>query len=255
MWIFKAFLFVHVATGAVGLVALWPPLLGRKGNPLHKRAGRVFAYALLVTSACAVGMSLCTLYAPAETHPHIKDLGLIVGLFGWMMLYLSVFTMTLLWFGLACIRNRRDHAAHRNPLTLGLQAATLATALLCAFEGWRTGQPLMILISGLGLTAATLNTRFILTSRPPPNEWLVQHMRSFVGAGVSVYTAFFSFGAANLLPQIAFNPLLWAAPTVTGIAVILYQQRAIRAAPTGRRPLQAGHELELKSRVRARGPA
>ena len=235
MAIFKVFLAVHVATGAIGLVALWVPLLGRKGSPLHKTWGRVFAYALLVTNVCAVGMSVLTLHAPAETHPHIADVVLIESLFGWMMLYLSLFTATLLWFGLECVRNRARHAAHRNATTLGLQLATFTSALLCAVMGWRAGQPLMILIAGLGVTASVLNARFILDPAPQPGEWLVQHMRSFVGAGVSVYTAFFSFGAANLLPAVAFNPLLWAAPTIAGISVILVQQRRLRA-PRARRP-------------------
>ncbi len=234
MVLFNVFLVIHVATGAIGLLTLWPPLVGRKGTASHKQWGRVFAYCLLVTSACAIGMSVLTLYDPLGTHPHISDVTMIRGLFGWMMLYLSVFTATLLWFGLECIRNRQSHARHRNPLTLGLQLATVLAALLCALYGLMNGQPLMMLISGLGITAATLNTRFILMPNPPRNEWLVQHMRSFVGAGVSVYTAFFSFGAANLLPAIAFNPLLWAAPTLAGISVILYQQRAIRH-PSGRR--------------------
>ena len=239
MWLFKALLTIHVVTGAVGLVALWVPLLGRKGSPLHKAWGRIFAYCLLVTSACAIGMSLLTLRAPAETHPHIADVTLIRSLFGWMMLYLSIFTATLLWFGLQCIKNRARHDAHRNALTLGLQFATFASAILCALQGWLAGQPLMLLIAGLGVVAATLNTRFILDPSPRGNEWLVQHMRSFVGAGVSVYTAFFSFGAANLLPAVAFNPLLWAAPTIAGISVILYQQRRIRAPRARRAALSA----------------
>ena len=239
MLLFNGLLAVHVVAGATGLVALWPPLLGRKGSDRHKQWGRVFAYCLLVTSFCAIGMSLCTLYAPLETHPKLTDIRMIRSLFGWMMLYLSVFTATLVWFGLQCIRNRQRHEAHRNVVTLGLQLATITAALLCAVQGWLAEQPLMILISGLGITAATLNTRFILMDNPPRNEWLIQHMRSFVGAGVSVYTAFFSFGAANLLPAVAFNPLLWAAPTIVGISVILFQQRAIRGLAGRRSGLQS----------------
>ncbi len=239
MWLFNGLLAVHVVTGAIGLIALWPPILGRKGSDRHKQWGRTFAYCLLTTSLCAVGMSLCTLYAPLETHPRLTDERMIRSLFGWMMLYLSIFTATLVWFGLQCVRNRQRHGAHRNPLTLGLQFATIGAAVLCAVQGWLAGQPLMILISSLGITAACLNTRFILYVNPPRNEWLIQHMRSFVGAGVSVYTAFFSFGAANLLPAVAFNPLLWAAPTIVGISVILYQQRAIRGPSQRRSGLQS----------------
>lgn len=235
MSVFNGLLVLHVAAGAVGLIALWVPLIGRKGSPRHKWWGRVFSTCLLATGAFAIGMSLCTLAAPFETHPKLDDIVLIRGLFGWMMLYLSTFTMALAWFGVQCVRNKRDHARHRNPLTLGLLAATVLTALACAGYGALHGEPLMIAIALLGITTAALNMRFILTPAPAPNEWLVQHMRALVGAGVSVYTAFFSFGAANLLPQVAFSPVLWAAPTIAGIAVIIYHQARIRGQVAGRR--------------------
>lgn len=228
MWTFDVFLVIHVVSGALGLVALWPPMLGRKGGEVHRRWGRVFAYTLLVTSACAVGMSLCTLYEPLQTHPKLTDDRMVRGLFGWMMLHLAVFTMSLAWFGLQCARHRNDTRRHRNPVTLGLQLATFLSALACAGYGALNGQPLMIGVSMLGLVTAVLNTRFIMSNEPERTEWLVQHLRALVGAGVSVYTAFFSFGAANLMPAIAFNPILWAAPTVLGVGVIGYHQLRVR---------------------------
>jgi hypothetical protein len=50
-----------------------------------------------------------------------------------------------------------------------------------------------------------------------------------VGAGISVYTAFFAFGAVRLLPEIALTPGLWAIPLVTGLILIIYHQRAVMA--------------------------
>ena len=50
-----------------------------------------------------------------------------------------------------------------------------------------------------------------------------------VGAGISVYTAFFAFGAVRLLPELALTPGLWAIPLVTGLALIIYHQRAVMA--------------------------
>ena len=226
--VFHSLLVVHVVAGTIGLATLWPPLVGAKGGATHKAIGRVFAWCLIVTGICAAGMSLCTLYAPLETHPKLDDLNLILSLFGWMMLYLSTFTVALAWYGLQCARLKRDHKGHRNPLTVGLQIATLVTAVLCAGQGLRYGQPLMLAIASLGLIAASLNLRYIFSATPPAREWTVQHMRCMVGAGVSVYTAFFSFGAANLLPAVAFNPILWASPTLIGIAVIATHQLRLR---------------------------
>ena len=144
--------------------------------------------------------------------------------------------------GLLCIRNRRRHERNRHPLNLFLQLATFVTAANCAVQGFALGNGLMVGISVVGLTAAILNTRFILRSAPPVNEWLIQHTRGLVGAGISVYTAFLAFGAVNLLPAYAFNPYVWATPTVLGVGLLLYHQFRItgqRRRVTGARPAAA----------------
>ena len=56
-----------------------------------------------------------------------------------------------------------------------------------------------------------------------------------VGAGISVYTAFLTFGAARLMPQHAFNPYMWATPIVLGISLIIYHQQRIARMSGGRR--------------------
>ena len=250
MTLFHALLVLHVATGAIGLLTMWVPLVGRKGGPAHKRWGRVFAWCIMATATFAVGMSLLTLADPAGTHPKIADLALIRCLFGWMMLHLSVFTVLLAWFGLETIRNRREHAGHRNVVTIALQAATLVTGFACAWFGWRDGFPLMIAIVPLGVVTVALQARFILAAEPARNDWQIQHMRALVGAGVSVYTAFFSFGAANTFPEIAFNPVLWAAPTIAGCAVIAYHQRRLAGRVAGAR---VPGEAEASVSAAARG--
>ena len=55
----------------------------------------------------------------------------------------------------------------------------------------------------------------------------MQHSRGLVGAGISVYTAFLAFGAVNLLPEYALNPVLWAMPTTLGVTYLLYHQAKI----------------------------
>jgi hypothetical protein len=227
MWLFDQLVRAHIATGTVGLIAMWVPVIGRKGGARHKRWGKVFAWTMLLTGAIAIGISVCTLIYPLETHDFWDDAALVRGVFGWMMIYLATMTIMLAWYGLLCIRNKRQHHRNRNSVNFVLQFLTLATAANCAWHGFMLKQPLMIGISSVGLTAAVLNTRFILTKSPPHNEWLIQHTRGLVGAGISVYTAFLAFGAVNLLPAYAFNPFVWATPTVLGVALLLYHQSRI----------------------------
>ncbi|MBX2880849.1 MAG: hypothetical protein KTR32_12990 [Granulosicoccus sp.] len=215
---------MHIVTGTVGLITMWVPIVGRKGGSAHKRWGKIFAQALLYTGVIAIGISLVTLRYPLETHPFSDDAPLVRGLFGWMMLYLATLTIMLSRYGMWCIANRRNHAQNKTPLNLALQAATFITAANCAWHGYQLEQSLMMGIAVVGLLAALLNTRFIFQKKPPLNEWLIQHTRGLVGAGISVYTAFFAFGAVNLMPQLAFNPVLWATPTTLGVALLLYHQ-------------------------------
>ncbi len=221
---FHELVLAHIVTGAVGLITLWVPVLGRKGGRNHKRWGIVFARSLLATGVFAIGISLCTLAAPLETHPFWDDAALVRGVFGWMMLYLAVMTVNLANYGLLCVRNRNDHARNRTAVNLFLQGATFVTAVNCAVQGLLLGQPLLVGMAIVGIAAGILNTRFILQRDPPRMEWLIQHSRGLVGAGISVYTAFFAFGAVNLMPALAFNPVLWATPCTLGISYLLWHQ-------------------------------
>lgn len=228
--LFEILVAMHIVTGSVGLIAMWVPVVGRKGSPTHRKWGKVFAYSMLTTGSIAIGISLCTLHSPLETHPFWDDAEQIRGVFGWMMLYLATMTIMLAWYGLLCIRNKRHHERNRNVVNFVLQLVTFLLALNCAIRGYVLGQPLMIGIAVVGLAAAILNTRFIFTTDPPLNEWLIQHTRGLVGAGISVYTAFLAFGAVNLLPAYALNPYVWATPTVLGVSVLLYHQARITLA-------------------------
>lgn len=228
--LFEILVAMHIATGTVGLISMWVPVVGKKGSLTHKKWGKVFAYTMLATGSIAIGISLCTLHSPLETHPFWDDAAQIRGVFGWMMLYLATMTIMLAWYGLLCIRNKRHHEKNRNAVNLTLQLVTFVLALNCAIRGYLIEQPLMIGIAVVGLAAATLNTRFVFTARPPVNEWLIQHTRGLVGAGISVYTAFLAFGAVNLLPAYALNPWVWAMPTVLGVTLLLYHQTRITMA-------------------------
>ena len=228
--LFEILVAMHILTGSIGLICMWVPVAGRKGSPRHRKWGKVFAYTMLATGTLAIGISMCTLHSPLATHPFWDDPAQIRGVFGWMMLYLATMTIMLAWYGLLCIRNKRDHGRNRNPLNLFLQFVTFVLALNCAVRGYVLGQPLMIGIAIIGLAAAVLNTRFIFQAKPPINEWLIQHTRGLVGAGISVYTAFLAFGAVNLLPEYALNPFIWAMPTVLGVSLLVYHQAKITLA-------------------------
>ncbi len=195
---------------------------------------------MLVTGSIAVVISSMTIHDPVGTHPGLDfPVPLIRGIFGWMMLYLAILTINLAWYGWECIQNRKTHVRQRRFLNLFSQAVLLVAAANCLWQGWllrdfflQEGriEPLLIMgISMVGFATVATNLRFMLRRHPGPQDWLKEHLKGLVGAGISVYTAFLAFGAVRFVPELALHPGLWAVPLVTGLAIILYHWRKIWA--------------------------
>ncbi|MEM6774863.1 MAG: hypothetical protein AAF640_08450 [Pseudomonadota bacterium] len=231
--VFEIFVALHIVTGSVGLVSFWVPVIGRKGGPGHARYGKLFALMMLLTGSFAIAISLTTLSDPVGTHPQLVDHpdfaqpGLIAGIFGAMMLYLATLTINLAWHGWLCIRDRTGPTANRAWHNQLLQVLLTVVAANCAWQGWLLRQELMIAISFVGFATVATNLWYMYKPNPRPVDRIKEHIKSLVGAGISVYTAFFAFGAVRLLPEIALTPALWSVPLITGITLILYHQRAV----------------------------
>lgn len=231
MTLFKILLAAHIATGAVGLLLFWVSVLSKKGGQFHRRWGLVFTYSMLVTGCIAFGMGLSTLVDPIGTHPHLEpaewDAVKIRAIFGWMMLYLAILTISLAWHGFRAVRNKRRHEQNRTPFDIGLQLLVIVAALNCALRGWLDGQPLMIGISVVGVASGATNLFFIFRDGPPRYAYMVEHMKALVGAGISVYTAFMTFGLVRLRPDHALSPTAWAIPLSIGLSIIFYHHYQI----------------------------
>jgi hypothetical protein len=229
MLLFEVFLWVHILFGATGAVTFWIALATRKGGGTHKTWGRIFARSLLVTGICAMGMSLCTLAWPVETHPKIADIVLVRSIFGWMMFYLGLLTVSLCWHGLQVIHHKHDHRQNQRPFDVGLQLAVIAAAANCALQGWLSGWYLMIGMALVGFASAGTNLLFAFTEKPWRLQYLVEHFKALVGAGISVYTAFLAFGAVRFMPSGALSGILWFPPIVVGVSIIVYWRQRTRA--------------------------
>ena len=223
--LFIALVGFHIVTGATGAISFWVPVIGRKGGVVHRRWGRVFTHVLLVTGSLAMSLSLLTLYDPLGTHPHLVgqfDAPFIRGIFGWMMLYLGTLTINLTWYGWLCVAYKHNRVAMREWKNLLLQVILIIASGNCAYQGLKIDQFLMVAISLVGFATAGTNLWFLYKPKPAAKDWLKEHLKALVGSGISVYTAFMAFGSVRIFPMLALNPLMWAIPLSTGIAIILY---------------------------------
>ncbi len=233
----------HLITGSVGLVLFWVAVATRKGGPAHVKWGLVFVYALLATGCLAVAMSTLTLLSPYGTHPTFathpiwRDRVLTEALFGWMMQYLAVLTLSLAWHGWRAVKNKKDHARDRHWLNVTLQVLVMILAVNVAVRGWVLAQPTMLGISVVGLASGATNLWYAFHPAPKLFSYLYEHAKALVGAAISAYTAFLAFGLVRAMPDHAFNPVLWAMPCTIGLGIIVWHQ--VRIAKMRGRALAA----------------
>ena len=224
---------LHIATGTVGLVAVWIPIAGKKGGVLHRRVGTLFVQSMLATGFTAVAISMTTLSDPTGTHPHLaehpifSDPQVITNIFGWMMLYLATLTINLAWQGWLSMRSGADHLQNRVWHNLVSQVLLAVVSANCFVRGAVSMEPMMMGMSMVGFATVGTNLWFIYKPHPIPTDRIKEHIKCLVGAGISVYTAFFAFGAVRLIPELALQPGLWAVPLIVGLTLIIYHQRAV----------------------------
>jgi hypothetical protein len=245
--LFRVFVWAHLMTGTVGLVLFWVSgVFSRKGGAPHKKWGLVFTYCMLFTGSMAIGMSTLTLIDPMATHPHFvthpmfSDPTLVRGLFGWMMQYLAILTISLAWHGWGAVRNKRNHVANRGVLNVFLQFLVIVAAVNTAVHGLLIGQPVMLGLPVVGVASGVTNLVFAFGNAPKQFAYLIEHVKALVGAAISGYTAFLAFGLVRLMPEEVFSPFLWSIPLVVGLTIIFYHTfRFVRLRARGASPRSA----------------
>jgi hypothetical protein len=238
LWIFHTLVIAHILAGATGAISFWIPVVGRKGGPAHRKWGQVFSLALLCTGSYALCMSLLSLYDPMGTHPHLVgrfDEVFVRGFFGHLMLCAAILTINLVWYGWMLVRHRANQALNRTRTMYALQWLTIGAAINCAAQGWMMGEKLLIGLAVVGVATGATNLWFLAKDRPTREDWLKEHVKALVGAGISVYTAFLAFGSVRIFPELALNPLMWAIPLTIGMAIIIWHRLAIDRAARQRR--------------------
>ncbi len=219
----------HIIAGTVTLISFWAPVILPKGSKGHIRWGRVFVRAIIAAAIIACLMGILNLLPGADRHPALADRALFRGLFGWMMLYLGILSLLLTRYGIAALAARRKRQALTDPLTrIGLIITGLA-ALQCGVQGWLLGNGLMMGLAALGLVTVITFGWQAMKAAPARQGLLAEHLKAMIAAGISAYTAFLSVGLLRIVPEHVFNPLIWSAPSVVGVMLIVHHLRKVSA--------------------------
>lgn len=216
-------LWAHVGVGSLAMVLFWATLLSTKGSLLHRRCGRPFFLAMLVT--------VLTVPPVVLLRPIPFDPGWIVSL-----AYLSVCVGTVVTLAWTAIRWKDQPERFRGPhlRVLGPLLAVLGTVVLLA--GLVKGDPVAVVLSWVGLAYGTAMIYFVRARSPlHPRWWLSWHMNAVLGLFTAVHGNLgFVVWRALVAPEATRTD---AAAWHAGVLVIALLMRAVvgrqRGVPWG----------------------
>ncbi len=213
---------LHIASGVVAFVALWLPLVARKGGTLHRRVGWVYVGAMVSAALTALVISGWRfLQSPAE-HPHAL-----------FFTYLGVMSAASASMGVRVLRTRGRTGASRNPVDLGLSALVLFMGLFTGAWGLAVGMPLLWGFAPVGIFAGTSGLWYWLRAPQERMHWWFEHMGAMVGSGIGTVTAALVVNARHVGLD-GMHLAVFIGPTVVGITGLKLWERYYRRRFAGK---------------------
>jgi len=206
----KIFIIVHATAGTIALLAGPVSMLAKKGGPLHRRAGRYYAY------------SMAGVFVTAVVVAYLKSLT--------FLFMVAFFSFYLVLSGYRALRWKRlSLNGQVARLDWGIQLGTGITALVLLSWGiWQVVNgysfgAVGIVFGGIALIRVK---QTIDRFRTPPDDkayWLYSHIIGMSAGYIATLTAFLVVNV-HFLPSIA----VWLAPTLVGAPLIVRVVRQLR---------------------------
>lgn len=230
---YSVILALHVAGGAVALLAFWTASALRKGSSWHRQVGRVFLVAMCGILASGVPITM----------QRLLDGEPVAAAF---LGYLLVITAQAMWMGWRAVTDKRDWramVARRSWRVLMLASVGSGLAMLAL--GIATGS---WLVSGFSLIGIVLGVQMGVFERRGPrhaNWHVVQHYQAMLGAGIATHVSFLNIAMRPAwdwlathaaVPTVVLQLFPWFAPVAVAVAAGAWLDRKYaRRLPTGSR--------------------
>ena len=212
---------VHIAAGALALIAGYVPLFSPKGGPTHRRVGMLFVYSMLVMTTVGAVIAL-------RFH-RLAEVNVPAALLTSYLVITGVVTVrTPSWWS-----RRLDVALMLVAVALALADLRLAVLALAA-GGSRNGIPAgpMLMFVAMGFLGVAGDVRMLRAGAPRGSARIARHLWRISLALLIAAMSFF-FGQAKVIPKaIRIGPLL-AVPQLLVLIVMLYWLWRVRAQRNG----------------------
>ena len=203
-------IYFHAFFGGIGLITGIGNMSVTKGGKLHKRMGRIFTYAMLIS---------CIIAIPVSFMPNHKSFFLFL---------VSVFTIFMILFG-----NRALTFKSKKKLTPALTDKILNYAMglfslfmigygITGFVTTKGNFSLFIFFGSLGLFLVFRNIQLYRKFKELKVGWMLNHISHMMGAMIASVTAFIVAGLKF------WTITAWVLPSVIGTIYIIYWRLRVK---------------------------
>lgn len=195
--VFFIFLVLHIIGGSLSLISGLSAIISKKGGGLHRKSGKVFFYAMLVTTISALVMA-----------------GIKSGLF---LFCIAIFSFYQTYMGYRAIKNKSLVASNWDKAVWGI-------AIINAFVMVLTGNVVLMVFGGIGIANTIrqlMHQRKLAGTAAAKGDWLQLHIGMMMGAFIATITAFVVVNSPDNLGGVAAT-LLWLSPTIVLVPLLVY---------------------------------
>lgn len=232
-------LYSHIVIGCFALIVFWIAAATRKGSGNHKRVGRLFTWAMTITSWTGMLLSGLVMLFPVAIrfangvpeNINLEQKVMQIQTISGFLFYVSILVWANTRHATKVLAAKDDRQKLRTPFHVGLLASLPILAIPLAYAGYVTHIHLLMVFAIVGSIAGITSLNYIYAKTLPAKQWLIEHIGSIIGAGIGVHTATFAFGGRKIFAGVFTGDLIiipWIIPSIIGAIAIAYLKRTYR---------------------------
>lgn len=218
---FKVILYIHIIFGIIALFTFWIPMIAKKGQKLHIRAGMTYVTAMSVVILSAVLLCILIL-SNSPNYVNNSKTYINAQSFAWFLLFISILTAASLWYALRVWQFKNRIAPHINLLDLGFSLLLIICSIAMSSYGFYLHNFLYSYFPIIGIFLGCNQLHYWLSTPNSKMHAWFQHMGGMFASVIATLTAFSVTALPYLFPiKASVIKFFWIAPTVIFVPILL----------------------------------
>ncbi|MDG4949657.1 hypothetical protein NLM59_01860 [Weeksellaceae bacterium KMM 9724] len=207
----KTLVYIHAFFGGIGLISGLGSIVVKKGNSSHKKLGKLFTYAMVISSLISL------IVARMPNHENL------------FLFLIGIFTIYMVLAGNRALTFKNKAKTKADLLDKSISGTMFIASILMIILGvvgmiQKVDNSILYLFFGaFGSFMTFKDFQTFKNFRQKKNAWLISHVGRMIGALIASFTAFLVAGLH------IGTTAVWILPTVLGTVYIIYWNRKLKS--------------------------